>query len=67
MLGLLSFGVAPACLARAVGFTGAWDTAVLLFFVACGTSRLARYNVTAPMKDDVPVTREPDAMVAARG
>ena len=32
-----------------------------------GNLVLSRYNVTAPMKDDVPVTREPDAMVAARG
>ena len=43
----VSFGVAPACLARAVGLSGAWDTMALLFFVACGISRLARYNVTA--------------------
>ncbi|WP_349681339.1 histidine phosphatase family protein [Sphingopyxis sp. UBA6734] len=32
-----------------------------------GHLALARYNVTAPMQDEVPVTREPDAMVAARG
>lgn len=32
-----------------------------------GNLVLSRYNVTAPMKGDVPVTREPDAMVAARG
>lgn len=32
-----------------------------------GNLVLSRYNVTAPMKDDVAVTREPDAMVAARG
>ena len=32
-----------------------------------GNLVLSRYNVTAPMKDEVPVTREPDAMVAARG
>ena len=44
---VISFGVAPACLAFAVGMTGLWDTLVLLFFVACGISRLARYNVTA--------------------
>src|SRR5262245_57165279 len=44
---VVSFGVAPACLAHAVGMTGGWDTAVLLYFVACGISRLARYNVTA--------------------
>ena len=32
-----------------------------------GNLILSRYNVTAPMAGDVPVTREPDAMVAARG
>ena len=26
---------------------GLWDRVVLLYFVACGVSRLARYNVTA--------------------
>ena len=44
---IISFGVAPACLAFAFGFTGFFDAAVLLFFVACGISRLARYNITA--------------------
>ena len=44
---IISFGVAPACLAYAVGMTGVWDALVLLYFVACGISRLARYNVTA--------------------
>ncbi len=44
---VVSFGVAPACLAHAVGMTGVWDTLALLYFVACGISRLARYNVTA--------------------
>jgi len=32
-----------------------------------GNLVLSRYNVTAPMTGEVPVTREPDAMVAARG
>ncbi len=32
-----------------------------------GALLLARYNVTAPIRRKVPVTREPDAMVAARG
>lgn len=32
-----------------------------------GNLVLARYNWTVPSPDDVPVTREPDAMVAARG
>lgn len=44
---VISFGVAPACLAYAVGMTGLWDVLALLYFVACGISRLARYNVTA--------------------
>jgi CDP-diacylglycerol---serine O-phosphatidyltransferase len=44
---VISFGVAPACLAFAFGMTGLADAAVLLYFVACGISRLARYNVTA--------------------
>jgi CDP-diacylglycerol--serine O-phosphatidyltransferase len=44
---VISFGVAPACLAYAVGMTGLWDALALLYFVACGISRLARYNITA--------------------
>jgi CDP-diacylglycerol--serine O-phosphatidyltransferase len=44
---VISFGVAPACLAYTVGMTAVWDAVALLFFVGCGISRLARYNVTA--------------------
>jgi len=44
---VITFGVAPACLAFAVGMTGLIDQLVLLYFVACGISRLARYNITA--------------------
>jgi CDP-diacylglycerol---serine O-phosphatidyltransferase len=44
---VISFGVAPAVLAFAAGMRGGWDRAVLIYFVACGVSRLARYNVTA--------------------
>jgi CDP-diacylglycerol--serine O-phosphatidyltransferase len=44
---VISFGVAPAALAYSVGMSGFWDLASLLYFVACGISRLARYNVTA--------------------
>lgn len=44
---LVSFGVAPAALAFGVGMQGAFDAIVLMYFVACGLSRLARYNVTA--------------------
>jgi len=44
---VVSFGVAPATLAFAMGMQGGWDALVLIYFVACGISRLARYNVTA--------------------
>lgn len=44
---VISFGVAPAVIAYGVGMDGLWDRVVLLYFVACGVSRLARYNVTA--------------------
>lgn len=49
---LISFGVAPAVLAFALGFRGLLDSIVLLYFVACGLSRLARYNVTAEALSD---------------
>ena len=44
---LISFGVAPAVLAYVLGLRGGWDAAILVYFVSCGLSRLARYNVTA--------------------
>lgn len=44
---IVSFGVAPAALGYALGLRGGWDAVVLCYFVACGISRLARYNVTA--------------------
>ncbi len=44
---VISFGVAPAVIAYGCGMQGLFDRIVLLFFVACGVSRLARYNVTA--------------------
>lgn len=44
---VISFGVAPAALAFAAGLTGGWDVAALIYFVCCGVSRLARFNVTA--------------------
>lgn len=44
---VISFGLAPAALAYACGMQGGWDWLVLSFFVCCGVSRLARYNVTA--------------------
>jgi CDP-diacylglycerol--serine O-phosphatidyltransferase len=44
---VISFGVAPAALAFAAGMRGGWDVAALIYFVCCGVSRLARFNVTA--------------------
>ncbi len=44
---IISFGVAPALIAYGCGMQGLYDRIVLTYFVACGVSRLARYNVTA--------------------
>lgn len=44
---IISFGVAPAIIAYGCGMQGLYDRIVLAFFVACGVSRLARYNITA--------------------
>jgi CDP-diacylglycerol---serine O-phosphatidyltransferase len=44
---IISFGVAPAALAFAIGMNGGWDWVALIYFVCCGVSRLARFNVTA--------------------
>lgn len=44
---IISFGVAPALIAYGCGMQGLYDRVVLTYFVACGVSRLARYNVTA--------------------
>ncbi|WP_181168192.1 CDP-alcohol phosphatidyltransferase family protein [Cognatiluteimonas lumbrici] len=44
---VISFGLAPAALGYACGLQGGWDWLVLSYFVCCGVSRLARYNVTA--------------------
>src|SRR5689334_7919751 len=46
---VISFGVAPAVLAFAAGMSGGWDAVILIYFVCCGVSRLARYNVTAEL------------------
>jgi CDP-diacylglycerol--serine O-phosphatidyltransferase len=48
----VSFGMAPAALAFALGLRGSLDVAALLYFVGCGISRLARYNVTASTMSD---------------
>lgn len=44
---VISFGVAPAVIAYGCGMQGLYDRIVLAYFVACGVSRLARYNITA--------------------
>ncbi|HME38819.1 MAG TPA: CDP-diacylglycerol--serine O-phosphatidyltransferase [Steroidobacteraceae bacterium] len=44
---MISFGVAPAVIGYALGMQGLYDRIVLVYFVACGVSRLARYNITA--------------------
>jgi CDP-diacylglycerol--serine O-phosphatidyltransferase len=44
---VISFGVAPAVLGYTLGLRGFWDVLCLTFFVCCGISRLARFNVTA--------------------
>jgi len=44
---VISFGVAPAVIAYGCGMQGLYDRVVLAYFVACGVSRLARFNVTA--------------------
>ncbi|CCH41158.1 CDP-diacylglycerol-serine O-phosphatidyltransferase [Wickerhamomyces ciferrii] len=43
---LISFGVAPASIAFAIGFQSTIDVLILSFFVLCGLTRLARFNVT---------------------
>src|SRR5215212_4739346 len=44
---VISFGVAPAVLGFTLGLQGGWDMVCLTYFVVCGVSRLARFNVTA--------------------
>jgi CDP-diacylglycerol--serine O-phosphatidyltransferase len=44
---VISFGVAPAIIGYGIGMQGLFDRIVLAYFVACGVSRLARFNVTA--------------------
>jgi CDP-diacylglycerol--serine O-phosphatidyltransferase len=49
---VISFGVAPAVIAYGCGMQGLYDRIVLVYFIACGVSRLARYNVTAEELSD---------------
>ncbi len=44
---VISFGVAPAVLGFTLGLQGGWDMLCLTYFVVCGVSRLARFNVTS--------------------
>jgi CDP-diacylglycerol--serine O-phosphatidyltransferase len=50
---IVSFGVAPAVLGYTLGLRGLWDVLCLTYFVCCGISRLARFNVTAASLTDV--------------
>jgi CDP-diacylglycerol--serine O-phosphatidyltransferase len=50
---IVSFGVAPAVLGYTLGLRGFWDVLFLTYFVCCGISRLARFNVTAGALTDV--------------
>lgn len=46
---IISFGVAPAAIAYAIGLSSLLDSLSLIFFTLCGLSRLARYNVSAEL------------------
>ena len=45
----ISFGVAPALLAFAVGLRTYLDTVALAGFICCGLARLARFNATVAL------------------
>jgi CDP-diacylglycerol--serine O-phosphatidyltransferase len=49
---VISFGVAPAVLGFTLGLRGGWDMLCLTYFVVCGVSRLARFNVTSEELSD---------------
>jgi CDP-diacylglycerol--serine O-phosphatidyltransferase len=49
---VISFGVAPAVLGFTLGLRGGWDMLILTYFVICGVSRLARFNITAETLTD---------------
>jgi CDP-diacylglycerol--serine O-phosphatidyltransferase len=52
---VISFGVAPAVLGFTLGLRGGWDMLCLTYFVVCGVSRLARFNVTAEALADAEI------------
>ena len=64
---IVSFGVAPAVLGFTLGLRGAWDIAILAYFVVCGISRLARYNVTAAALSDASARARLSRAPPARG
>lgn len=45
----VSFGVSPAAAAFAIGLRSPIDHLLLTFFVLCGLTRLARFNVTVAL------------------
>ena len=45
----ISFGVAPAVLAFAIGLRTGLDMLVLTIFICCGLARLARFNATVAL------------------
>src|SRR5215510_4427733 len=49
---IVSFGVAPVVIAYVLGMRGGLDALILVFFVGCGISRLARFNITAAQLAD---------------
>lgn len=49
---VISFGMAPAAIAFAIGLDSLVDQIILGLFVLCGLSRLARYNITAASLTD---------------
>jgi len=49
---VISFGVAPAVIGYGCGMQAPVDRIVLAYFVACGVSRLARYNITTDAMSD---------------
>ena len=57
MSDLVSFGVAPALLFYSLSSPGILGIIVVLFFVACGMLRLARYNISEESGfEGVPIT-----------
>ncbi|ETN45444.1 CDP-diacylglycerol-serine O-phosphatidyltransferase [Cyphellophora europaea CBS 101466] len=46
---LVTFGVSPAAAAFSIGFRTPVDQLLLTFYVLCGLTRLARFNVTVAM------------------